>query len=266
MTSPTITVTEQTIRINKASLKLKWLRPGVAAANRSVLLFLHDSLGCINLWRDFPERLAQATGCTTLIYDRQGYGQSSPFESINRGQDYLEQEADVLERLLDKLQIPQAILFGHSDGGSIALIAAAKYKNRVKAIVTEGAHVFVEEETLEGIREAVKAYQTTNLPQKLQKYHGSKTEAVFRAWTDTWLSAGFRRWNIEHFLPSILCPVLIIQGEADEYGTLAQVEALVQQAQGPVHRLILSGIGHTPHREAVEQVLQQSVSFIKALS
>ena len=262
MTSSPIHTKEEFILVDDAELSLKWVYPEAGAAGKPVLVFLHDSLGCIRLWRDFPEKLAQATGCTALIYDRQGYGQSSPFESINRGPDYLEQEADVLERLLEKLQIPQAILFGHSDGGSIALIAASKYKSRVKAIITEGAHVFVEEITLAGIREAVESYQTTNLPQKLQKYHGAKTEAVFCAWTDTWLSASFRSWNIEYFLPSILCPALIIQGEKDEYGTLAQVKAVVQQAQGPVQQLILPDIGHTPHREAPEQVLEKSAHFI----
>lgn len=253
---------EEFILVDDAQLSLKWLYPEVAEAGKPVLVFLHDSLGCIRLWRDFPERLAQATGCTALVYDRQGYGESSPFGSINRRLDYLEQEADVLDRLLAKLQVPQAILFGHSDGGSIALIAAAKYKSRIKAIITEGAHVFVEEVTLAGIREAVKAYHTTDMPQKLQKYHGTKTEAVFRAWTETWLSNDFSSWNIEHFLPSILCPALIIQGEQDEYGTLAQVEAVVQQAQGPVQQLILPNIGHSPHREAPEQVLEKSAHFI----
>lgn len=262
MTSSPIHTKEEFILVDDALFSLKWLCPEAAAAGKPVLVFLHDSLGCIRLWRDFPEQLAQATGCPALIYDRQGYGQSSPFQSINRSLNYLEQEADVLDRLLEKLQIPQAILFGHSDGGSIALIAAAKYKSRINAIITEGAHVFVEEVTLEGIRAAVEAYQTTDLPQKLQKYHGAKTEAVFRAWTETWLSGSFQSWNIEHFLPSILCPALIIQGEQDEYGTLAQVEAVVQQAQGPVQQLILPDIGHTPHREAPEQVLEKSAHFI----
>ncbi|SFF85908.1 alpha/beta fold hydrolase [Pontibacter chinhatensis] len=262
MTFSPILTKEEFILVDDAELCLKWVYPKAATDSKPVLVFLHDSLGCIKLWRDIPEKLAQATGCTALIYDRQGYGQSSPFESINRGLDYLEQEADVLERLLEKLQISQAILIGHSDGGSIALMAAAKYKSRIKAIITEGAHVFVEEETLAGIRAAVEAYQTTDLPQKLQKYHGAKTEAVFPAWTDTWLSSDFRSWNIEHFLPSILCPALIIQGEKDEYGTLAQVEAVVQQAQGPVQQLILPGIAHTPHREAPELVLEKSAQFI----
>jgi len=262
MTSTPIYTKEEFILVDDTEICLKWYYPEAATASKTVLVFLHDSLGCIRLWRDFPEKLAQAAGCPALLYDRQGYGESSPFRSVDRGQDYLEQEADVLERLLEKLQVPQAILFGHSDGGSIALIAAAKYKSRIKAIITEGAHVFVEEVTLAGIREAVEAYQTTNLPQKLQKYHSAKTEAVFRAWTDTWLSSSFRSWNIEHFLPAILCPALIIQGEKDEYGTLAQVEAVVQQAQGPVQQLILPDIGHTPHREAPEQVLEKSAHFI----
>ncbi|MCX2739320.1 alpha/beta fold hydrolase [Pontibacter anaerobius] len=266
MPQKSLSTKEESILIEKATLHLKWLYPGAkAVADKPVLVFLHDSLGCIKLWRDFPEQLAKATGCSALVYDRQGYGESSPFQSIKRGQDYLEREADVLEQLLEQLQVTKAILFGHSDGGSIALIAAAKYKSRIAGIITEGAHVFVEEVTLAGIRAAVTAYQTTNLPEKLQKYHGDKTDDVFHAWADTWLSENFRNWNIEHYLPSIRCPVLVIQGEADEYGTQAQVEAIETQVQGPAQQLLIPEIGHSPHREAKYVVLSQSAAFIKAI-
>ncbi|ARS37740.1 alpha/beta hydrolase [Pontibacter actiniarum] len=257
---------EQALQLEDYQLQLRWLRPQAAdAAQKPVIVFLHDSLGCITLWRDFPERLVQQTGCPALVYDRRGYGASSPFSSTQRNPDYLEREADVLEHLLEKLNIPEAILFGHSDGGSIALLAAAKYPQRIKGIITEGAHVFVEELTLAGIRAAVQAYQTTSLPEKLRKYHGAKTDAVFHAWADIWLSDAFRDWNIEGFLSAIRCPALVVQGEADEYGTLAQVEAVVRQVQGQAQKLVIPGIGHTPHREAQELVLAESSRFIQTI-
>jgi pimeloyl-ACP methyl ester carboxylesterase len=229
------------------------------------LVFLHDSLGCTALWRDFPAALGVATGCPTLVYDRQGYGQSSPFGSSWREVTYLEKEADVLQQLLEQCTIEQAILFGHSDGGSIALLAAAKHPARIRAVVTEGAHIFVEEVTLRGIREAVPAYRTTNLPERLRKYHGEKTDAVFEAWAQTWLRNDYRDWNIERFLPRITCPVLVIQGGQDEYGTLAQVTGIVAQVAGEAQPLLIPFVGHTPHKDARQTVLHYSSMFIEAV-
>lgn len=267
MSSATNLVKEEKIVLDKADLRLKWVCPSAeAAADMPVLVFLHDSLGCIKLWRDFPERLAQATGCTALIYDRVGYGESSPFLTTHREPNYLEQEAAVLDNLLEQLGVEQALLFGHSDGGSIALIAAAKYPNRISGILTEGAHLFVEEVTLQGIREAVETYNHTDLPRKLQKYHGSKTDAVFHAWTHIWLSDRFRDWDITHLLSAIHCPVLVIQGEADEYGTLAQIHAITSQVKGLAQQLIIPEVGHTPHREAADLVLLHATEFIRKLA
>lgn len=247
------------ININGVALGIKHV---IIAEGRPTIIFLHDSLGCIELWRDFPEQVGALTHCNVLVYDRQGYGQSDPFAAVLRANNYMEQEADVLNLLLTKLNIYDAILFGHSDGGSIALIAAGKYPDRVAAVVTEGAHIFVEDITLHGIREAVAAYQTTNLKEKLEKYHGDKTDAVFSAWADTWLTDKFRSWNIEHFLPFVKCPVLVIQGEADEYGTLMQVERITAQVSGKAESLIIPSIGHTPHKEAKQEVLTQVVDFM----
>lgn len=230
------------------------------------VIFLHDSLGCIELWRDFPTRVGEAAGCNILVYDRQGYGKSAPFTTTERTNNYLEAEADILYMLMEQCSIPKAVLFGHSDGGSIALIAAAKYTELIKGVVTEGAHIFVEDITLNGIREAVQMYQTTNLRERLQKYHGDKTDAVFEAWTKTWLADRFKSWNIEHFLPQIKCPVLVIQGEDDEYGSIAQVNGIVEQVAGVAHKWMIPSIGHTPHKEASAIVLERSVSFIKGLA
>lgn len=250
----------QMIEINGVSLFVQH-EPKPEA--RYTLVFLHDSLGCTVLWRDFPQQLAQKTDCACLVYDRQGYGQSAPFGAQPRQQDYMEKEADVLAALLQKLNIRNAVLFGHSDGGTIALLAAAKYPDWVAGVITEGAHIFVEEITLKGIREAVESYQNTNLPEKLAKYHGSKTDGVFWAWAATWLSEMYRDWNIEHFLPQIQCPVLVMQGEEDEFGTLAQVEAIISQVSGQAEQLILPEVGHNPHKEAPEPTVAAVVAFLQ---
>ncbi|WP_040664767.1 alpha/beta fold hydrolase [Nafulsella turpanensis] len=236
-----------------------------SASLRPTLVFLHDSLGCIELWRDFPGKLAEATGCNAFIYDRQGYGQSAPAEAVIRSKGYLEKEAHVLAKVLHIAGIEKAILFGHSDGGSIALVAAAEYPELISGIITEGAHVFVEEITLSGIREAVKAYETTSLPQKLAKYHCDKAEWVFHAWTDTWLSPDFRNWNIEQYLPNVQCPLMVIQGEADEYGSYQQVEAIVRKVSGDAKELMVAGAGHTPHKEAGELTSSHITTFVREI-
>ncbi len=169
--------------------------------DRPAIVFLHESLGCVELWRDFPKKLGEITLCNVLVYDRLGYGRSGPFTTSKRGNGYLETEADILIEVLKVCSIEKAILFGHSDGGSISLIAAAKYPSYIIGIITEGAHIFVEDITLNGIREAEKAWYTTNLKERLQKYHGDKTEALFWAWANTWLNDAFQSWNIENFLP-----------------------------------------------------------------
>ena len=143
-------------------------------SKRPTLILLHDSLGCIALWRDFPKQLSTATQCNVLVYDRLGYGNSDSFITEERDNFYMESEADLLNDLLELFQIDEAILFGHSDGGTIALLTAAKYPNRIKAVITEGAHVFVEEITINGIKEAIIQYETTDLKQKLEKYHENK--------------------------------------------------------------------------------------------
>ncbi|MDQ8011661.1 MAG: alpha/beta hydrolase [Flavobacterium nitrogenifigens] len=230
--------------------------------NRPTIVLLHDSLGCVELWRDFPKQIAEVSQCNILIYDRLGYGKSDPMPTYVRPVNYLELEADVLNTILEKLKIENAILFGHSDGGSIALIAASKYPQRIKMVICEAAHIFVEEITLNGIREAVIAYQNTNLPERLQKYHGNKTETIFKAWTETWLRVDFRNWNIENLLHEIKSPLLFIQGEKDEYGTLDQVRKTINAVSGKTEKYIIPNVGHTPHKEAPKTVLDKIAAFI----
>jgi pimeloyl-ACP methyl ester carboxylesterase len=219
--------------------------------NRPTLIFLHDSLGCTELWRDFPASISTKTHCNFVIYDRFGYGKSDPFLSEKRENAYMELEADFLNQFIEKLNLENCILFGHSDGGSIALIAASKYPEKISAVFTEGAHIFVEDITLEGIRKAKETYRTTDLKHKLEKYHGDKTQALFDAWTETWLRPDFRDWNIEHFLPAIKCPTFVFQGVDDEFGSIDQVEG-IEKGCSDAKFFIIPNAKHTPHKEARE--------------
>jgi pimeloyl-ACP methyl ester carboxylesterase len=233
-----------------------------AVPDAPTLVFLHDSLGCIATWRDFPARLAERVHLNAIVFDRRGYGESSPFPPTPRTPRYLEDDAGALASMLSALQVSSAVLFGHSDGGSIALVTAATHPRLVRAVVTEAAHVFVEEITLAGIREARETLGATNLREKLARYHGDKTDGVTSAWIDTWLSPAFRDWNIESFLPGVTCPVLAIQGTDDEYGSEAQVRAIVRGVRGPAEALMIPGVQHTPHREAPDVVLEATTAFL----
>lgn len=233
--------------------------------NKPTIVFLHDSLGSVQLWRDFPEKLAEATQCNFLIYDRLGYGKSFPMTTHKRENNYMELEADLLNDLLSELNINDAILFGHSDGGTIALIAASKYSEKVKALICEAGHIFVEDITVQGVKDALNAYRTTNLPERLQKYHGDKVDVIVKAWTDIWLSDQFRTWNIEPMLKNIACPLLFVQGENDEYGSLDQVEKTVTQVSGNSEKFIIPNVGHTPHKETPEIVLNKATEFVNSI-
>ncbi|WP_118975374.1 alpha/beta fold hydrolase [Taibaiella koreensis] len=232
--------------------------------SRGTIVFLHDSLGSAGLWRNFPYQMGMATECAVLLYDRRGYGLADPFATGYRRQtDYMETEAELLVELLEACAIKQPILFGHSDGGTIALLAAAKYPQVFKAVITEGAHIFVEDLTLDGIERAREQFDTTSLKERLEKYHGDKTATLFEAWAGTWLSPEYRDWNIEPCLPQVSCPVLVIQGAEDEYGTLAQVEGIVQQVSGPAERCVVVNAGHSPHKQSEPWLIERCYTFLE---
>lgn len=231
--------------------------------SKPTLVFLHDSLGSVQLWRDFPHKIAEETQCNMLLYDRLGYGKSAKMSAEERPNNYMEIEADVLNELFVYLEIENAILFGHSDGGTIVLLAASKYSEKIKGVIAEAAHIFVEEQTIAGVEAAIASYSNTNLPERLAKYHGDKVDRLFKAWTETWTRASYRDWNIEHFLSKISCPLLFIQGELDEYGTLEQVDKTVEQVSGLAEKFILPNTGHTPHKEATDLVLIKTIDFIQ---
>ncbi|MBP2232127.1 pimeloyl-ACP methyl ester carboxylesterase [Azospirillum agricola] len=242
--------------IDIAGDRLEYRRIPAAGEGRPTLVFLHEGLGCIAIWKDFPDRLAAATGCGALIYSRRGYGASSAV-TPPRPIDYLHREADiVLPALLDAFGLTDTVLVGHSDGASIALLAAAgPLAPRIRLAIAEAPHVFVEDVTIAGIRAAGDLYHNGGLRERLKRLHGDNVDGAFHGWHETWLTPAFRHWNIEDRLPSIRTPLLVIQGVGDEYATAAQYDAIAARSGGPVSVLVLEGCGHTPHRDRAEAVL-----------
>ena len=225
------------------------------------LVFLHEGLGSVALWKDFPARVAAATGCPALVYSRAGYGRSSP-AALPRAPDYMHVEAlTVLPALLDRLGIAAAILVGHSDGASIALLHAGSGKRPVRALVALAPHVFVEDMSIASIDEVRRQYETTDLRDKLARRHADP-DAAFRGWNDIWLAPAFRRWNIEGCLPGVRCPLLLIQGRDDEYGSAAQLDAIERQVGVTVARLELADCRHSPHRDQPEATLAAIADFV----
>jgi pimeloyl-ACP methyl ester carboxylesterase len=248
------------IRANGFNLEYVWHGP--APDKTPTIVFLHEGLGCVAMWRDFPERVAEATGCGALVFSRAGYGNSDPI-TLPRPVTFMHDEAlQVLPEVLEALHIREAILFGHSDGGSIALIYAGSRKaNKVRALILEAPHVFVEDLSIRSIIEAKHNYENS-LRTSLERYHGSNVDCAFRGWNDVWLNADFLSWNIESFLPEIRVPVLVIQGEKDQYGTLNQVEAIKSGCRGPVRAIVLPESAHSPHRDQPQLVLDAVTRFL----
>lgn len=210
-------------------------------------MFLHEGLGSVAMWKQFPRQVAEATGCPALVYSRFGYGKSDKITQA-RKVDYMHREAlDVLPEILDQLDIEAPILIGHSDGASIALIHAGAGQRPVRGVVAMAPHVFVEDVTVQSIAEARTTFQNTDLGERLGRYHDDVV-STFRGWNDIWLHPDFRRWNIEEYLAAIAVPILLIQGEDDQYGTVAQVEAIARQVSGPVETVLLPDCAHSPHQ------------------
>ena len=223
------------------------------------ILLLHEGLGSISMWRDFPERLANTTGHEVIAWSRRGHGFSDPLPE-KRDPDYMHREAEALDALFDRLEIGRAHLFGHSDGGSIALIAAARHPDRVASLTLEAPHVLVEQLTVDSIAKVKTVYETSDLGRKLGRHHRD-ADHTFRRWNDIWLDPRFRDWNIEDVLPAIRAPALLIQGRADEYGTLDQLDRIAAILPA-TRRLELEACGHSPHRDQPEAVLVAVRDFI----
>jgi len=251
-------------------LECQWLgpRPSEDPDGPPILVFLHEGLGCIALWRDFPKKLVDATGLGGFVYSRQGYGGSEPCQ-LPRPITYMHDEGlTVLPQLLEAARIRRAILVGHSDGASISLIYAGSTLSRcISGIILEAPHVFMEEENAASIREMCVTYETTDLRSRMMKYHGSNVDCAFKGWSEPWLGEHFTTWNIEEFLPKICAdkpvPTLVIQGGEDEYGTIAQCQAIERGVGVNVSTLFLPKCGHAPHLEQPELTLNAMVAHIQ---
>lgn len=224
-----------------------------------LLVFLHEGLGSLSMWRGFPQQLCEALGARGLVYSRPGYGRSTP-RAVDEtwAPDFMHRQADeVLPALLDALQIDvrreRPVLFGHSDGGSISLIYASSFSAHLRGIVVMAPHILVEDLSVHSIERAREAYQTTDLRQRLARHH-EDPDSAFWGWNRVWLDAAFRHWSIEDALPAITCPVLALQGLDDEYGTLAQIRGIRERA--PQTELVeIPNCGHSPHRDQPEAVI-----------
>ena len=227
------------------------------------LVFLHEGLGSVSMWRHFPAAVSAATGCETVVYSRYGYGKSDSLQERRRV-DYMHREAlEALPELLSKLEIERPVLVGHSDGGSIAIICAGA-NHRARGLALLAPHVFVEDISIQGIAAAKDAFRSTDLSGKLARHHAD-AERTFWGWNELWLHPDFRRWNIEEYLPRIDCPVLAVQGYEDAYGTMAQLDAIERQVKSRLTLVKLERCGHSPHRDQPEATLAAVADFVRSV-
>lgn len=239
---------------------------GTTNPNAPLIVFLHEGLGSVSMWRDFPDKLCDAVRCRGLVYSRPGYGQSTPRAKGEKwGVDFMHVQArEVLPALLGALQIDvtknQPYFFGHSDGGSIALIHAATFPENVAGIIVAAPHTFVEKLSVDSIANTRDVYLNTDLKSKLARHHRDP-DSAFWGWNDIWLNPAFLAWDIEGLLPQITCPVLAIQGVDDEYGTMAQIDNI--SAALPATTLLkLAACGHSPHRDQPDTVINAVRQFL----
>jgi pimeloyl-ACP methyl ester carboxylesterase len=252
------------IRAGGRRLECAWHGPGPEAA--PTLVFLHEGLGSASTWRGFPARLAAATGCGALVYSRAGHGGSDPVP-LPRPLRFMHDEAqESLPEVLRAAGIREAVLVGHSDGASIALIHAGTAATPgLRGLALEAPHVFVEDVSVRSIEAAAERYRSGDLRPALARHHGANVEVAFWGWNRAWLDPGFRNWNLQGELPGIRVPVLLIQGQEDEYGTLRQLDAIEKGCAGPVQRLVLERCGHAPHRDQPERTLEAMAAFVRGI-
>ena len=249
------------IEIDGVNLEYQWI---AGKSVSPVIVLLHEGLGCIGMWKDFPPTLADQTGLNVFVYSRQGYGGSDACE-LPRPVCFMHDEAEVLGKVLERLPGESFILVGHSDGASIASIyAGSNPANRVVSLVLIAPHFFVEPISVDSIQKAKVLYETTDLRDRLKKYHGDRVDNAFRGWNDVWLSPEFRNWNITDYLPQINTPTLVIQGQNDEYGSEAQMTTAQQLIPVDVEVCLLADCGHSPHRQFSGETVDVIKRFLSA--
>lgn len=235
-----------------------------ARENATVLVFLHEGLGSAGLWKDVPAELARRTGCGTLVYSRYGNGFSDTLAEA-RAVSYMHDEAlSTLPEVLNAFDVRDAVLVGHSDGASIALIYAGEIGERIRGVVCEAPHVFVEDLSVQSIAQAKTAFEQTDLAARLGRYH-QDVKLTFYGWNDIWLHPDFRAWNIESSVKRVAVPVLLVQGADDEYGTFRQLASIRNKAASRVDTLYLAACGHSPHRDRPEPTLSTIAGFVESL-
>jgi pimeloyl-ACP methyl ester carboxylesterase len=237
------------------TLRIPAVRPELPA-----IVMLHEGLGSVAHWKDFPFQLAEQTGAEVFVYSRHGHGNSQALDAP-RAVSYMHHEAQVvLPEILRQAEIERPVLLGHSDGASIAIIYAGTFPERLAGIVLEAPHVFVEDISVQSIAHAKVLYETTDLASKLSRYHAN-VDSLFWGWNNIWLDPEFRDWNIEAYLDKIRCPVLVLQGAQDEYGTIRQIDSIRARVP-PAEWMILENCKHAPHRDQPDLVLQQIAAFL----
>lgn len=252
-------LTEDFIEVAGHRLHYRLIEPQLEA---TPLVFLHEGLGSIDQWRDFPEEVVERSGHPALVFSRYGYGWSDPLTEP-RAINYMHVEAaEVLPILVARLLSRPPILIGHSDGASIAIIYAGS-GHPTAGLVLLAPHVFTEAEGLSSIEAVRASFPGSEMSEKMSKYHADP-KATFYGWADVWLRPEFRIWNLEEYLPEIGCPVLLIQCDEDEYGSLRQLDAIERRVGGPIERLMVSGSGHSPHLIDPEAVTAATVRFVAA--
>lgn len=268
MSALAITATEQLVdTAGRRIFTRQWVPPGCGgSAAPSPFVLLHDSLGSVELWRDFPERLAASTGRTVIAYDRLGFGRSDARRDT-LAIDFVRTEGvSSLPALKASFGFERAILLGHSVGGGMSVAAAAAMPDMVEAVVTLAAQAFVEDRTTAGIRVAKAQFAAPGQVERLARYHGDKSRWVLDAWIETWLSDAFASWNIDEDLRGLKCPILAIHGETDEYGSRAHPERIGRLAASFSDVHLLNGCGHFPHREKPDAVLEAIAAFLERLA
>jgi pimeloyl-ACP methyl ester carboxylesterase len=260
----TVEPSERFVDVPGGSVYVQILAPSRAPSSGAApLVLLHDSLGCVAMWRSFPSLLAERLRRPVIAYDRLGFGRSSKRTGLPSLRFIDEEAEECLPAVLRALGVGEFADFGHSVGGAMAVLAAGRLHRDCRAVVTESAQAFVEERTRQGIRSAKAGFEEAGALARLARYHGEKAEWVLHAWTDVWLSAEFTSWSLASDLPKVRCPLLAIHGARDEYGSVGFPDTICALAGGPAEKLIIADCGHVPHREKPEMVLGAVARFVE---
>ncbi len=260
-----LAIKDGSVTVGTANLETRHIGPPPSDA--PTIVMLHEGLGAITTWRDFPERLAEATGYGVFVYARRGYGRSSPC-ALPRPLDYMTYEAvEGLPVLLDAIGFRRGVLLGHSDGASIAAIHSGHFDDRrIDGAILLAPHFFTEEFGLKSIAAARDAYQTTDLRERLRRHHGDNVDCAFNGWAGAWLHPDFRHWDVREYLPGISTPMLVIQGIDDQYGTVAHADAARQLSGGRVDVTLLEACAHAPFRDQPQATLEAAGNFIRSIA